>query len=236
MYYLGFLKKNMKDVVIFKSIVKPKKGDYRYFTGVMGPYGSEVEARKSLSAMRGQGYRENPATSERQRRFMCAELGRLRSGKKTQTGMSDKQLGDFCRKSNPFIAESQIRIGTRHELEHTTDRVIARKIACDHLKEDPKYYTHLAAMEKTYKRNPSKKYMSDRRALALTKKIIAYGKRLFKHEQSEIRKGNPASDHMSKFIRGMKTLERYAVGSKPYIEALAKTYADLQAAKKVMGK
>jgi hypothetical protein len=36
--------------------------------------------------------------SEAQRRFMGAELGRKRAGKKTQTGMSDKQLSEFASK------------------------------------------------------------------------------------------------------------------------------------------
>lgn len=39
-----------------------------------------------------------PATSEKQRRFMGAELARKRAGKKTQTGMSEEQLADFARK------------------------------------------------------------------------------------------------------------------------------------------
>jgi len=39
-----------------------------------------------------------PAVSEKQRRFMGAELGRLREGKKTQTGMNEGQLEDFARK------------------------------------------------------------------------------------------------------------------------------------------
>lgn len=38
-----------------------------------------------------------PSVSERQRRFMGAELGRLRAGKKTRTGMSESQLSDFAR-------------------------------------------------------------------------------------------------------------------------------------------
>ena len=84
--------------------------------------------------------------------------------------------------------------------------------------------------------NPLKNSISDKQALALTKKVIAYGKKLLKHEQSELRRGNPVNEHLDKFIRGMKTLERYAVGSKPYIDALAKTYADLQVAKAKMGK
>jgi hypothetical protein len=36
-----------------------------------------------------------PAKSEKQRRFMGAELARKRAGKKTQTGMSEKQLEEF---------------------------------------------------------------------------------------------------------------------------------------------
>ena len=39
-----------------------------------------------------------PATSEKQRRFMGAELGRLRAGEKTRTGMSESQLRDFAKK------------------------------------------------------------------------------------------------------------------------------------------
>tara|TARA_Y100000310_G_C20531456_1_gene738668 strand:- start:940 stop:1071 length:132 start_codon:yes stop_codon:yes gene_type:complete len=39
-----------------------------------------------------------PHKSEKQRKFMGAELARKRAGKKTQTGMSEKQLEDFARK------------------------------------------------------------------------------------------------------------------------------------------
>lgn len=39
-----------------------------------------------------------PAKTEKQRRFMGAELGRKRAGKKTKTGMSEKQLKDFTKK------------------------------------------------------------------------------------------------------------------------------------------
>ncbi len=39
-----------------------------------------------------------PAESEKQRRFMGSELGRLREGKKTRTGMSEEQLEDFAEK------------------------------------------------------------------------------------------------------------------------------------------
>lgn len=38
-----------------------------------------------------------PATSDRQRRFMMAEIARRRSGKKAKTGMSEDQLKEFGR-------------------------------------------------------------------------------------------------------------------------------------------
>lgn len=42
-----------------------------------------------------------PAKSEKQRRFMGAELARKRAGKATETGMSEKQLEDFARREAP---------------------------------------------------------------------------------------------------------------------------------------
>lgn len=63
-----------------------------------------------------------PATTERQRRFMMAELSRRRKGQKTQTGMTESQLGHFKRlqrgrkkkKNNPLPCPgSKIRSGGR---------------------------------------------------------------------------------------------------------------------------
>ena len=39
-----------------------------------------------------------PAKSEKQRRFMAAELERKRARRKTRTGMSEEQLEDFAKK------------------------------------------------------------------------------------------------------------------------------------------
>jgi hypothetical protein len=39
-----------------------------------------------------------PAKSEKQRKFMGAELERKREGKKTKTDMTEKQLEDFASK------------------------------------------------------------------------------------------------------------------------------------------
>jgi hypothetical protein len=44
-----------------------------------------------------------PATSEKQRRFMGAELARKRKGKKTQTHMSEEQLRDFASKKKTSV-------------------------------------------------------------------------------------------------------------------------------------
>ena len=39
-----------------------------------------------------------PARTEKQRKFMGAELERKREGKKTRTGMTERQLEDFASK------------------------------------------------------------------------------------------------------------------------------------------
>jgi hypothetical protein len=44
-----------------------------------------------------------PAKSEKQRRFMGAELSRARAGKKTRTGMSEDKLSEFTSKSIDMI-------------------------------------------------------------------------------------------------------------------------------------
>jgi hypothetical protein len=48
----------------------------------------------------------------------------------------------------------QLKIGTSIEMEHTTSRRLARKIASDHLREFPgaPYYTELIKMEKKLKK------------------------------------------------------------------------------------
>ena len=50
-------------------------------------------------------------------------------------------------KSSSFDPE-QLDAGIRVELEHTTDKSIAKEIAMDHLSEDPDYYKKLKTIEK----------------------------------------------------------------------------------------
>lgn len=40
-----------------------------------------------------------PSKTEKQRKFMGADLARARAGQKTKTGMSEKQLKDFAKKT-----------------------------------------------------------------------------------------------------------------------------------------
>lgn len=39
-----------------------------------------------------------PSSSEKQRKFMGADLARKRSGKRTKTGMSEEKLSEFASK------------------------------------------------------------------------------------------------------------------------------------------
>lgn len=241
MYYLGFLKRSVKDVVLFRSTVKPKRGGLTYFVKVMGPYATEREAATEVQRLvRKYGVRENPVQRSRYKAGayetdtfreaveLAQELA-IRTGRAVHVmekldSMTPwhtvKTMNPLIRDNPSKISLSQIRRGTKHELEHTTDRAIARKIAMDHLKEDPRYYTHLTKMEKQYKRNP----FSAEKAVGITKKLIrAY---------EAYRQENPGKAyHDQKFIQHMKELEKYKIGSAPYIGALAKAYEHLESAK-----
>jgi hypothetical protein len=46
------------------------------------------------------------------------------------------------------IDKKELKKGMRHEAEHTKNKKIQKEIAKDHLVEDPKYYEHLARVEK----------------------------------------------------------------------------------------
>ena len=45
------------------------------------------------------------------------------------------------------FTEADLKAGTKHELEHTTDRKVARKTALDHLRKHPSYYRILPIAE-----------------------------------------------------------------------------------------
>ena len=102
---------------------------------------------------------------------------------------------------------------------------------------EPKIEKHVeGGYGKKYVRNPAR-VISDKQALALTRKVIAAGKKLFLHEKGELRRKNPIeARHVQGFIKGIKEVEKYVVGSRPYIEALARAYTHLEKAKEEMKK
>ena len=56
------------------------------------------------------------------------------------------------------INKKELKIGTKIEMEHTLNKDVAKKIALDHLKEYPNYYTKgLIPMERKLKRINTKK-------------------------------------------------------------------------------
>jgi len=77
---------------------------------------------------------------------------------------SNIRLGG-CMRGNKFIMQGvkeakdmtkydpkQLKVGTKIEMEHTANKKVAEKIAKDHLREHPNYYTHFVKWEKTLKR------------------------------------------------------------------------------------
>lgn len=83
-------------------------------------------------------------------------------GAKLKGTMKEKhqQIADMHGVSIEEI-ESQLEMGIKAELEHTTDQDIAHEIAMDHLIEDPKYYTKLDTIEEKKKRKKKSKGKKD---------------------------------------------------------------------------
>lgn len=85
-----------------------------------------------------------------------------------------------------------------------------------------------------YSENPIKGLITKdgvRKAVALTRKVY----RLYGVIKKEVRKENPGQEyHDRKFMLYMKELEKYAIGSSPYIATLAKAYEHLECAKDSM--
>ena len=52
--------------------------------------------------------------------------------------------------------KKQLKIGTKIEMEHTKDELVAKKIAKDHLMEFQNYYKELKKMENKLKRQKEK--------------------------------------------------------------------------------
>lgn len=88
----------------------------------------------------------------------------------------------------------QLSLGTKVEMEHTNDTKVARKIALDHLKEFPDYYTRLLKMEKEAKKEGNQmpeKEIREARTAMIPENIIAkmsIGSELSENEKMIVRK------------------------------------------------
>jgi len=61
-----------------------------------------------------------PSVSKKQQKFMGAELARKRAGKKTVTGMSEKQLRDFASTKRKGLPEKKRKTHAEHLAERMT--------------------------------------------------------------------------------------------------------------------
>lgn len=149
MYYIGFFKHNIKKMMMFYSSKKPTRKQYPFFGNVMGPY-DEQEAEETISILvNTYKFKKNPASTERQRKFMCAELGRKRAGKRTKTKMTDTQLSDFCRISHKHNPACNPKV-----ISHRQALVLAKKM----WQYAEKLYRHEQAGVKKYESNPGEQY------------------------------------------------------------------------------
>jgi hypothetical protein len=57
--------------------------------------------------------------------------------------------------------DKELQAGIKVEMEHTSDKGVAERIALDHLYEDPKYYTKLATIEEVHMGYPDQKWIDD---------------------------------------------------------------------------
>lgn len=105
-----------KDAVVSVVVTEPSKMET-----ISGPSVDDIEAPKYT--------REKPVAD------FPAEAGGDFSG-------PDPEEKVYGRKGED--EESQLEKGTKHEMEHTNDPEVAKQIASDHIKEDPKYYDKLA--------------------------------------------------------------------------------------------
>lgn len=82
-----------------------------------------------------------------------AHEGRHRAFVAQKMGIKKMPVYVIKQRSGGKFSKRQLDMGTLVELEHTNNKRIARKIAIDHLKEHPRYYTFHAEMEKKMKRS-----------------------------------------------------------------------------------
>lgn len=117
------------DTVKTFSIISPEMGD---------PGGSYWELK-----VNGKTYRKCKTREE-----CYTELAKYKPVEAKESKVNEKDgLADKAGKKPDDFNKDQLEAGTKVEMEHTSDKNKAQKIAMDHLTEDPEYYKKLKKME-----------------------------------------------------------------------------------------
>jgi len=136
--------------------------------------------------------------TEEEKRLAHELMGKLRAfGSTKHTKNEDAEsncIEDLARKHGVSLEDitNQLEMGLKVEMEHTEDMDIAKKIAMDHLAEDPHYYTKLAKMENGENAEmPTNKFMS-------LKQFINKGPIQVKKPSKELHSTNPKVHDLAK--------------------------------------
>lgn len=94
--------------------------------------------------------------SKLQKRLSRIELGQPEEVNMVEDSMAggladNVSINDIATKHNVSLEliQKELEAGIKIESEHTSDNILAREIAMDHLQEDPNYYTKLSTIEST---------------------------------------------------------------------------------------
>jgi len=110
----------------------------------------EQEAKSDLHAKIIKWFQENPYPNDDQVHALAEELGVNHHGfeKEIYSILSSLLSEGYSKGKDVKHDPKELKMGIKVEMEHTTNPIISRKIAMDHLVEIPDYYTRLAKMEK----------------------------------------------------------------------------------------
>lgn len=157
--YISVNKRNLADILrsLCHEIVHSKQNEINILSQEDGNTGSDIENQANSIAgiiMRHYGQ-------------LKPEIFKLSQALNEQLAKG-KTLEDIAKKHDPkgnysiedFVAslKKELLKGVKVEMEHTSDKKKAAKIAMDHLYEDPKYYTKLSKVGLEEKKSKIKEY------------------------------------------------------------------------------
>lgn len=138
--YISVSKRNLADILrsLCHEIIHSKQNEITVLTQEDGNTGSDIENQaNSLSGIIMRHYGKLKPE--------IFTLSQMLSEGLTKT----KTIKDIAKKhyiEDDALLNNELKKGIKIEMEHTTDKKTAAKIALDHMYEDPKYYTKLASL------------------------------------------------------------------------------------------